>query len=69
MDSSIIIKRDRVKSTGDVSTKGRSIAWRRAFHDMTWLCNAVACGHVNAFFWAHSHAFRREEWTLKGNST
>jgi len=31
MDSSIIIKRDGVKSTGDVSTKGRSIAWRRAF--------------------------------------
>ena len=65
MDSSIIIKRDGVKSTGDVST--RSIAWR-AFHDVTWLCNAVTCGH-NAFFWAHSHAFRREEWKLKGNST
>ena len=31
MDSIIVIKRDGVRSTGDVSTRGRSIAWRRAF--------------------------------------
>jgi len=31
MDSNIVIKRDGVRSTGDVSTKGRSIAWRRVF--------------------------------------